>query len=151
MTPTTTQDILLYQSPDGQIRLDVQLDHDTVWLTQAQMTELFSTTKQNVSLHVRNLFKEEELSENSVVKESLTTAADGKTYRTKAYNLDVIISVGYRVKSKRGTSFRQWATKTLRDYLVQGYVLNEQRLRENARQLADLKRLVQLQAEVANS
>jgi prophage maintenance system killer protein len=151
MSPTATQDILLYQSPDGQIRLDVQLDHDTVWLTQAQMTELFSTTKQNVSLHVRNLFKEAELDEHSVVKESLTTADDGKNYRTKYYNLDVIISVGYRVKSPRGTSFRQWATKVLRDYLVQGYALNEKRLRESARQLADLKRLVQLQAAVATS
>jgi hypothetical protein len=151
MSPTATQDILLYQSPDGQIRLDVQLDHDTVWLTQAQMTELFSTTKQNISLHIRNLFKEAELDEHSVVKESLTTADDGKNYRTKYYNLDVIISVGYRVKSPRGTSFRQWATKVLRDYLVQGYALHEKRLRESARQLADLKRLVQLQAEVATS
>lgn len=151
MSPTTTQDILLYQSPDGQIRLDVQLDHDTVWLTQAQMVDLFATTKQNVSLHVRNLFKEKELHESAVVKESLTTATDGKSYRTKYYNLDVIISVGYRVKSARGTNFRQWATQVLRQYLVQGYVLNERRLKESARQLADLKRLVQLQAEVATS
>lgn len=144
-------DILLYQSPDGQIRLDVQLDHDTVWLTQAQMSELFEVSRPNITMHLRNVFKEDELQGESVSKESLLTAADGKTYRTKAYNLDVIISVGYRVKSKRGTSFRQWATKILREYLVQGYVLNEQRLRESARQLADLKRLVQLQAEVANS
>ena len=144
-------DVLLYQSPDGQIQLDVQLDHDTVWLTQAQMVELFATSKQNVSLHVRNLFKEQELDEKAVVKESLTTAFDGKSYRTNYYNLDVIISVGYRVKSKRGTSFRQWATQVLRQYLVQGYALNEKRLRESQRQLADLKRLVQLQAEVAAS
>jgi hypothetical protein len=143
--------VLLYQSPDGQIQLDVQLDHDTVWLTQAQMSELFETTKQNVSLHVRNLFKEQELDEKAVVKDSLTTAADGKAYRTNHYNLDVIISVGYRVKSKRGTSFRQWATQVLRQYLVQGYALNEKRLHESQRQLADLKRLVQLQAEVAAS
>jgi prophage maintenance system killer protein len=149
--PPTPSDILLYQSPDGQIRLDVQLDHDTVWLTQAQMVELFTTTKQNISLHIRNLFREEELVEKAVVKESLTTAADGKSYRTKYYNLDVIISVGYRVKSPRGTNFRQWATQVLRQYLVQGYVLNEQRLRESARQLADLKRLVQLQGEVATN
>jgi hypothetical protein len=149
--PPTPSDILLYQSPDGQIRLDVQLDHDTVWLTQAQMVELFTTTKQNISLHIRNLFREEELVEKAVVKESLTTAADGKSYRTKYYNLDVIISVGYRVKSPRGTNFRQWATQVLRQYLVQGYVLNEQRLRESARQLAALKRLVQLQGEVATN
>ncbi|WP_460620192.1 RhuM family protein [Hymenobacter ruber] len=113
------------------------------------MIELFDTTKQNVSLHIRNLFREAELAEDSVVKESLTTAADGKSYRVKHYNLDVIISVGYRVKSLRGTHFRQWATNILRQYLVQGYALNEKRLRESARQLADLKRLVQLQGEVA--
>ncbi|RZJ60728.1 MAG: Fic/DOC family protein, partial [Hymenobacter sp.] len=123
----------------------------TVWLTQAQMTELFDVSRPNVTMHLRNVFRENELQENSVSKESLLTAADGKTYRTKFYNLDVIISVGYRVKSPRGTSFRQWATKILRDYLVQGYALNEKRLRESARQLADLKRLVQLQAEVASN
>lgn len=149
MTPAATSDILLYQSADGQVRLDVQFDHDTIWLSQAQMVELFDTTKQNISLHTRNVFKEGELLEKAVVKDSLTTAADGKSYRTKYYNLDVIISVGYRVKSKRGTSFRQWATQVLRQYLVQGYALNEQRLRQSQRQLADLKRLVQLQAEVA--
>ena len=145
----STNNILLYQAPDGQTQLEVQLDHETVWLTQAQMVELFGSTKQNVSLHVGNLFREGELSEDSVVKDSLTTAADGKQYRTKYYNLDVIISVGYRVKSVRGIHFRQWATGILRQYLVQGYALNEKRLRESARQLADLKRLVQLQGEVA--
>ncbi len=149
MQPTATQDVLLYQSPDGQIRLDVQLDHDTVWLTQAQMAELFQVSRPNVTMHLRNVFTENELEEKAVRKDSLLTAADGKSYRTKYYNLDVIISVGYRVKSRRGTSFRQWATQVLRQYLVQGYALNEKRLRESARQLADLKRLVQLQAEVA--
>ena len=143
--------ILLYQAPDGQTQLEVQLDHETVWLSQAQMVQLFDTTKQNVSLHIRNLFREEELSADSVVKESLTTAADGKQYRIKHYNLDVIISVGYRVKSLRGTHFRQWATSILRQYLVQGYALNEKRLRESAKQLADLKRLVQLQGKVATN
>jgi prophage maintenance system killer protein len=150
MLPTPS-DILLYQSPDGQIRLDVQLDHDTVWLTQAQMSELFDVSRPNITMHLRNVFKENELVEDSVSKESLLTAADGKSYRTKYYNLDVIISVGYRVKSLRGTNFRQWATQVLRQYLVQGYVLNETRLRESARQLADLKRLVQLQSEVATN
>ena len=145
----STDNILLYQASDGHFQLEVQLDRETVWLSQAQMVELFDTTKQNVSLHVRNLFREGELDENAVVKDSLTTAADGKRYRTKHYNLDVIISVGYRVKSLRGTHFRQWATNVLRQYLVQGYALNEKRLRESARQLADLKRLVQLQGEVA--
>lgn len=147
----TTNDVLLYQSPEGQTQLEVHLQDETVWLTQAQMAELFDTTKQNVSLHTRNAFRENELEEISVVKDSLTTATDGKRYRVKHYNLDVIISVGYRVKSLRGTHFRQWATQVLRHYLVQGYALNERRLRESARQLADLKRLVQLQGEIAAS
>ena len=149
MTPTATPDVLLYQSPDGQLRLDVQLDHDTVWLSQAQMTELFDVSKKTVSEHIGNVFREGELQPDSVVRDSRTTAADGKSYAVKYYNLDVIISVGYRVKSRRGTSFRQWATQVLRQFLVQGYALNEQRLRQSRRQLADLKRLVQLQAEVA--
>jgi len=147
----TNNDILLYQSPDGQTQLQVQLQDETVWLTQAQMAELFDVSRPNVTMHVRNVFKEGELEEKAVGKESLLTAADGKSYRVKHYNLDVIISVGYRVKSLRGTHFRQWATQILRQYLVQGYALNEHRLRESARQLADLKRLVQLQGEVAAS
>jgi len=144
-------DILLYQSPDGQTQLYVQLQNETVWLTQAQMAELFDVSRPNVTMHLRNVFKERELEENSVGKESLLTAADGKQYRVKQYNLDVIISVGYRVNSIKGTQFRKWATQVLRQYLVQGYALNEQRLRESTRQLADLKRLVQLQGEVAAS
>ena len=147
----STNDILLYQTPDGQMQLEVQLANETVWLSQAQMVELFDTTKQNVSLHLRNLFREEELSEETSVKESLTLVSKGRKYTVKYYNLDVVISVGYRVKSLRGTHFRQWATGILRQYLVQGFVLNEKRLRESARQLADLKRLVQLQGEVAAS
>ena len=147
----STDTILLYQAPNGQTQLEVQLDHETVWLSQAQMVGLFDTTKQNVSLHVRNLFREGELSEETSVKDSLTLVSKGRKYSVKYYNLDVIISVGYRVKSLRGTHFRQWATNILRQYLVQGYALNEKRLRESARQLADLKRLVQLQGEVAAS
>ena len=96
-----------------------------MWLTQAQMAELFQTSKQNVSLHTHNVFKEKELDQDSVVKESLTTAADGKNYRVKYYNLDVIISVGYRVKSIRGTQFRQWANKVLKEYLLKGYSINQ--------------------------
>ena len=98
----TGSEIVLYQTEDGRTRLDVRLENETVWLTQAQMAELFLTTKQNVSLHIQNVFTEKELREDSVVKESLTTAAAGKNYATKFYNLDVIISVGYRVKSVRG-------------------------------------------------
>ena len=102
-----TDNILLYQAPDGQAQLEVQLDHETVWLTQAQMAELFDTTKQNVSLHVRNLFRQGELSEQTSVKDSLTLVSKDREYLIKYYNLDVIISVGYRVKSLRGTHFRQ--------------------------------------------
>ena len=115
--------IVLYQ-PDDSIRLEVKLDQDTVWLTQAQMTELFRTTRNNITMHIRNIFKENELDEKSVCKESLHTAADGKRYRTKIYNLDVIISVGYRVKSPIGTRFRQWANAVIKQYLLQGYSVN---------------------------
>lgn len=117
-------EIILYQ-PDSTIKLEVRLENETVWLTQQQMTELFQTSKQNVSLHVNNIFKEGELDSNSVVKESLTTASDGKKYKTKYYNLDVIISVGYRVKSLRGTQFRQWATNVLREYLMKGCAVSQ--------------------------
>ncbi len=115
--------IVLYQ-PDESIRLEVKLEGETVWLTQAQMTELFRTTRNNITMHIRNIFKEGELDEQSVCKESLRTAGDGKKYRTKIYNLDVIISVGYRVKNPIGTRFRQWANAVIKQYLLQGYSVN---------------------------
>lgn len=118
-------EIVMYQ-PDETIRLEVRVEDETVWLTQQQMADLFNATKQNVSLHINNIFKEDELDEISVVKESLTTARDGKRYKTKFYNLDVIISVGYRIKSKRGTLFRQWANRVLRDFIIRGYAINQQ-------------------------
>ena len=102
-----SNNIVLFESKDHEIKLDVDVDGKTVWLSQSQMALLFETTKQNVSLHANNCFREGELSEDSVVKESLTTASDGKSYRTKLYNLDVVISVGYRVKSQRGVEFRR--------------------------------------------
>ncbi|MFN7776885.1 virulence RhuM family protein [Flavobacterium sp.] len=123
-------DILIYQTEDGSTKIQVQLTDNTVWLTQAAMVELFQTTKQNISLHIKNIFQEGELEENSVVKEYLTTAADGKNYRTKYYNLDVIISVGYRVKSLRGTQFRIWATERLREYLIKGFTMNDELLKQ---------------------
>ncbi len=119
----TGNEIILYQ-PDDAVKLEVRLSEETVWLTQQQMTVLFEPTKQNISLHINNIFREKELGKNSVVKDYLTTAADGKKYRTQYYNLDVIISVGYRVKSQRGTQFRMWATGILKDYLLRGYALN---------------------------
>lgn len=121
-------EIILFETKDKEVTLSVPMDGDTVWLTQAQMAELFDTTKQNVSLHANNCFKEGELDKKSVVKDFLTTASDGKNYKTKYYNLDVIISVGYRVKSKRGIEFRQWASKVLKQYMIDGYAINEKRL-----------------------
>ena len=118
-------EIVLYQ-PNDNIRLEVRLQDETVWLTQQQMAELFNTTRNNITLHIGNIFKEGELEVNSVRKESLLTAADGKKYRTKFYNLDVIISVGYRVKSPVGTRFRQWANGVLKDYLLRGYAVHQQ-------------------------
>ena len=117
-------ELILYQ-PDETLKLDVRVEDETVWLTQQQMSELFLTSKQNISLHVNNIFKEGELNKTSVVKDSLTTAADGKKYRTMYYNLDVIISVGYRVKSLRGTQFRQWATQVLKEHMLRGYSINQ--------------------------
>lgn len=123
-------EILLYQSDDGQLKIQVRLENDTVWLSQADMVGLFKTTKQNISLHIKNIFEEGELEEHSVVKEYLTTALDGKNYRTKHYNLDVIISVGYRVKSLRGTQFRIWATGRLKEYLIKGFTMNDDLLKQ---------------------
>ena len=122
-------DLILYTSPDGTTQLDLRVEGQTVWLTQMEIAELFQTTKQNVSLHSKNIFEEGELTEDSVVKESLTTAADGKRYKTKLYNLDLILAIGYRVRSARGTQFRQWATTHLKEYLVKGFVMNDERLK----------------------
>lgn len=121
-------EIIIYQSEDKSTMLDVRIEEETVWLTQLQMVELFQATKQNISLHINNIFKEGELSPDSTVKECLMVQTEGKRQvkrNIKIYNLDVIISVGYRVKSKRGTQFRIWANKILKDYLLRGYVLHQ--------------------------
>lgn len=131
-------EIILYQ-PDETVKLDVRIEDETVWLTQAQMVELFCSTKQNISLHINNIFKEKELVKDSVVKKSLTTASDGKKYQTNFYNLDVIISVGYRVKSVRGTQFRIWANSILKEYLLKGYSINQR--------LSELEKTVALHSE----
>ena len=120
-------EIVLYKALDSaEFQIEVRVEDETVWLTQSQMVDLFDSTKQNISLHINNIFKEGELNRNSVVKEYLTTAADGKNYKTKLYNLDVIISVGYRVKSKRGVQFRIWANNVLKNYLLKGYAIHAQ-------------------------
>jgi hypothetical protein len=123
-------EIILYQTEDQQTRIQVRLENETVWLTQAQMAQLFQTSVPNVSMHIRNILAEGELRAESVIKEFLTTAADGKNYRTSHYNLDVIIAVGYRVKSLRGTQFRIWATQRLREYIVKGFTLDDERLKQ---------------------
>jgi hypothetical protein len=126
-------EILLYQTADGQTKVEVRLESETVWLTQAQMVELFQTTKQNISLHIKNIYKEGELREVSTVKEYLTVQKEGTREiqrKISYYNLDVIISVGYRVKSHRGTQFRIWATGQLKEFLIKGFVLNDERLKE---------------------
>ena len=134
--PTPSSEIILYQTEDGRNRIEVRLDNETVWLTQQLMADLFQTTKQNVGQHLKNVFAEGELQQDSVVKKSFTTAADGKQYETAFYNLDAIISIGYRVNSIRGTQFRIWATERLREYIVKGFTLDDERLKGRDR-LAD--------------
>lgn len=121
--------IIIYQTETGETKLDVRLENETVWLTQKLMAELFQTTVPNINMHLKNIFEEGELAENSVVQEYLITAADGKNYRTKFYNLDAIISVGYRIKSAVATRFRQWATRHIKEYIVKGFVMDDERLK----------------------
>jgi len=123
-------EFILYTDPSGKVKVEIFVMNDTVWLTQQRIAELFDTSKQNISYHLSNIFKDNELDENSVVKEFLTTAADGKNYKTKFYNLDVIISVGYRVNSTKATQFRIWATNTLKEFIIKGFVLDDDRLKE---------------------
>ncbi len=120
--------IEIYKSEDGKTQVQVVLENETVWLSLNQITELFQRDKSVISRHLRNVFKEGELTRNSVVANFATTAKDGKSYQVEYFNLDVIISVGYRVNSKRGAQFRVWASKILKDYLIQGYSLNEKKL-----------------------
>jgi hypothetical protein len=128
-SPQDQTELLLYQSQDGQARIEVRLVGETLWLTQNQMAELFQVDKSGISRHLKSVYDTGELSPESVVAKFATTAADGKTYQVEHYNLDAIISVGYRVNSLRGTQFRIWATQRLREYLVKGFVLDDDRLK----------------------
>lgn len=121
---------LMYRSADEEITVNAMVEDETIWLTQKGMAELFQTSKQNISYHVNNCFKEGELERDSVVKEFLTTATDGKDYPTQFYNLDAIISVGYRVNSRRATHFRIWATGVLKEYMIKGFALDDERLKQ---------------------
>ena len=123
-------DIVIYQTQDGLTQINVKFEDETVWLTQAQLVELYQTSKSNISEHIKHIFEEGELDEISVVRNFRTTAADGKSYNTKFYNLDMIISLGYRIKSLVATQFRRWATDLIKEYLKKGYALDDKRLKE---------------------
>ena len=126
----TNSEIIIYQSEDGLTPIDVNIDNETVWLTLDQMATLFDRDKSTISRHIKNIFDEGELERESVVAKFATTAADGKTYQVDHYNLDVIISVGYRVKSLRGTQFRRWATERLKEYMIKGFTMDDDRLKQ---------------------
>lgn len=126
--------IIIYQLDDGKTKIDVKLEDETVWLSQQQMADLYDTTKQNISSHIKNIFDEEELSENSTVKEFLTVQKEGNRNverKVKYYNLDMIISLGYRIKSKVATNFRKWATERLKEYMIKGFTMDDERLKGN--------------------
>jgi len=129
MPAHTRGEILVYQTGEGHVKLEVRLEDETVWLTQQMMAELFQTTKQNIGQHLKNIFEEGELDQNSVVKKFFTTAADGKNYKTSFYNLDAVISAGYRIKSLIATRFRIWATQRLKEYIIKGFVMDDERLK----------------------
>ncbi|MEW5799895.1 MAG: virulence protein RhuM/Fic/DOC family protein [Bacteroidota bacterium] len=141
-------EVVIYKTGSGQEAIDVRLENETVWLTQAQMAQLFGKGRTTVTEHIRNIFREKELNEESVCRNFRHTAADGKIYDVLYYNLDVIISVGYRVKSKRGTQFRIWATNVLREHLVKGYTINKKALARTTASIAELQKTIALVTSV---
>ena len=130
MTDWNNSEILIYQSENGVTKIDVKIVDDTVWLTQAQLCELYQTSKSNVSEHIKHIFEEGELDQSSVVRKFRTTGADGKTYNVIHYNLDMIISLGYRIKSIIATNFRRWATERLKEYMIKGFTMDDERLKQ---------------------
>jgi len=143
-----TGEIIIYQSPDGNTSIDVKLENETVWLNQKQIAELFGTQRPAITKHLVNIFKINELQEDSVSSILEHTAGDGKKYQAKYYNLDAILSIGYRVNSGNATRFRIWANSILKDYLVKGYAINKRKLEEQTTQLNDLKQAVKLLGKV---
>ena len=139
--PQSLGDVVIFNTEDGAVNVQLDLVDETVWVNQSGIAELFSTSKQVVSYHLGNIFKEGELVQNSVVKEILTTAEDNKRYKVKFYNLDAVIAVGYRINSKQATSFRIWATKVLRDYLIKGFALDDNRFKKG-QSLTHFKELI---------
>ncbi len=151
---TENGQIAIYQTADGKTHLDVRLERDSVWLTQRQMSEVFDTTPENILMHLKNIFRDNELAEEATAKDFLVVRAEGNrqvTRHLKHYNLDAIISVGYRVNSKKGTQFRIWASNILKQYLIQGYALNEQKLQAQQEKLADLKQAIALSSRLVHN
>lgn len=142
------KEIIVFKDNDFSLEVNLDMKEKTVWLSQRQMAKLFNVTFSNINLHINNIFKEEELNKKTVFKESLSTASDGKNYMTFFYNLDVIISVGYRVKSKRGIDFRKWATKIIQEHLLKGYTVNQEKLSESKEHYNDFTKSVKFISEL---
>ena len=140
-------ELMMYQTEDGQTKIDVRMENETVWLSLDQMAELFQRDKSTISRHIRNIFAEGELDREAVVAKFATTASDGKTYQVDFYNLDVIISVGYRVRSLRGTQFRIWANSVLKEYLIKGFAMNDDRLKDTGVALQKNKKQIENRTE----
>lgn len=145
------QQVVIYQTKDGSTPLEIQLGQETLWLTQSQIADVFGTQRPAITKHFSNMFKNKELDLDSVSSILEHTAKDGKQYKTRFYNLDAVLSVGYRVNSKQATQFRLWASQVLKDYLVKGFAVNEKRLKEKTRQLEELKKVIQLQEKVSSN
>lgn len=145
------KEIIIYEAEDGQTKLEVNLQEDTLWLSQKQMAELFDKNVRTINEHIKSIIKSGELNENSVIRNFRITASDGKEYNTKCYNLDMIISVGYRVNSKRGTQFRIWATNVLRQHIIEGYTLNEHALKQKIKKLGELEKMINVLTRTINN
>lgn len=143
--------IIIYTGKNGQTKLDVRLEDETVWLTQAQICDLFQKSKATISEHIKHIFQEGELDENSVIRKFRTTASDGKSYDTNYYNLDVIISVGYRVKSIQGTQFRIWATQRIKEYIIKGFTIDDERLKQGGKHARYFQELLQRIRDIRSS
>jgi len=150
-TKKSNDQIIIYGTKDGKAKLEVRLENKTVWLSQKQMAMLFNCSTDNVSLHLKNIFKEKELSENSVVEEYSVTATDRKNYLVKHYSLDAIISVGYRINSSRGTQFRIWATQKLKEYIIKGFVIDDDRLKQGGKRARYFEELLQRIRDIRSS
>ncbi|MEK7849336.1 MAG: RhuM family protein [Candidatus Omnitrophota bacterium] len=149
--PFEDSKITIYETEDGQTKLQVKIEGETVWLTQDQMAELFDKGRSTITEHIQSVFKENELNENAVCREFRRTGSDGKEYAVKHYNLDVIISVGYRVKSVHGTQFRIWATQRLKEYIVKGFALDDERLKQGGQKSRYFQELLQRIRDIRSS